>query len=100
MNGYKDKRIQTNPNESKRIQTNPNEEQDSTKLVIEFNNNLLRTTGKSFEIDTYFILKDDIVNYRKLNEYQLLYIEHLTEEQKIEIIKLYDKMLNTIKDIV
>ena len=80
--------------------TNPNEEHDSKKIIIEFNNNLLRTTGKSLEIDTYYILKDDIVNYRKLNEYQLLYIEHLTEEQKIEIIKLYDRMLNTIKNIV
>jgi hypothetical protein len=87
-------------NESKRIQTNPNEEHNSKKLIIEFNNNLLRTTGKSFEIDAYAILKDDITNYRKLNEYQLLFIEHLTEEQKIEIIKLYDKMINTIKDIV
>ena len=63
---------------------NPTEEHDydSKKLIIEFNNNLLRTTGKSLELDVYAILKDDITNYRKLNEYQLLYIEYLSEIQK------------------
>ena len=70
------------------------------KKTIERNDNLLKNIRKSWELDTYSILKDDITNYKKLNEYQLLYIENLTEKQKIEIIKLYDKMFNYIKDII
>ena len=73
---------------------------ESKKKIIERNDNVLKNIRKSWELDTYSILKDDITNYKKLNEYQLLYIENLTEKQKIEIIKLYDKMFNYIKDII
>jgi hypothetical protein len=70
------------------------------KIIIENCINTLQKNGKNLEFDTYSILKDDITNYRKLSEYQLLYIEHLTEMQKIEIIKLYDRMFHSIKDIL
>jgi len=51
---------------------------------------------KSIQLDAYQLLKDDIVNYKKLNDYQKLYIEHLTEEQKVEIILLYENVMNSL----
>jgi len=51
---------------------------------------------KSIQLDAYQLLKEDIVNYKKLNDYQKLYIEHLTEEQKVEIILLYENVMNSL----
>jgi hypothetical protein len=51
---------------------------------------------KSIQLDAYQLLKDDIVNYKKLNDYQKMYIEHLTEEQKVEIILLYGNVMNSL----
>lgn len=68
--------------------------------IKKLNDNLIKRTGKSIEVDTFAILKDDIANYRTLNPYQLLYIEYLTDSQKIEIIKLYNKTMDCIKDII
>lgn len=47
----------------------------------------------SAQFDTYKTLKADISNYIKLNDYQKMYIEHLSDEQKIEIILLYDRVI-------
>ena len=49
----------------------------------------------------YSIMKDDIVNFRPLTGEQITQLETLTEIQKIELIKLYNKMnlfVITIKD--
>jgi hypothetical protein len=61
--------------------------------IKKLNDNLIKRTGKSIEVDTFAILKDDIANYRTLNPY-------LTDSQKIEIIKLYNKTMDCIKDII
>jgi hypothetical protein len=45
-------------------------------------------------------MKEDITNYRPLSEEQLLQVETLTETEKIELIKLYNTMFNTIENIV
>lgn len=82
-------------------ETNIDPLQSSTfRLTIEVNKKMFLKTGKSFEINTYTILKDDIKNYRRLNEYQLLQIEKLTEKQSIEIIKIYDTMIGTIENLL
>lgn len=78
-------------------------EQDTVIIpdtIKRFNDRLLKRTGKSIKVNTFDILKDDIVNYRTLNTYQLMYIEYLTESQKVEIIKLYNKTMECIKDII
>uniref|UniRef100_A0A6C0KV99 Uncharacterized protein n=1 Tax=viral metagenome TaxID=1070528 RepID=A0A6C0KV99_9ZZZZ len=46
--------------------------------------------GNLLHIDFYEVIKDDIRNSRKLNEYQLKYIKTLNEERKIEIIELFN----------
>ena len=54
------------------------------ELSIELNKKLFgqNPKGKSLELNTFSLLKDNIKNYRSLTEFELLYIEHLTEEQK------------------
>ena len=57
-------------------------------------------TGKSFEMDVFKILKDDIRNYRRLTSYQIIQIEYLTDQPKIEIIKLYDTIIISIQSFI
>ena len=45
-------------------------------------------------------MKDDIVNFRPLTNEQMLQLESFTEIQKIELIKLYNKMFITLEDVV
>ena len=72
----------------------------NTNLTIELNKKLFTNSGKSLEIDSFKMLKDDIRNYRPLSEYQLLLIEKLTDIQKIEIIKLYNSIMQSIEEII
>ena len=51
---------------------------------------------RSAQFDNYRTLKADISNYIKLNDYQKMYVEHLTDEQKIEIILLYDRVVSSL----
>jgi hypothetical protein len=52
------------------------------------------------KLNTLSIIKDDIRNYRKINEKQFLYIQtSTTDHEKIEIIELFNKCLSVICDI-
>ena len=62
---------------------------------IEFHN---KHNPRMFEFDYYEIIKDDIKNFRKLNKYQLEYIEGISHNQKNEIIELYNKCMISIHD--
>jgi hypothetical protein len=46
------------------------------------------------------IIKDDIRNMRKLNEYQLEYIKKLNNSDKDELIELFNQVIGTIGDIL
>ena len=46
------------------------------------------------------IIKDDIRNYRPLNNEQLLQVETLTDTEKIELIKLYNTMFITLENVI
>ena len=58
-----------------------------------FSENICQTSS---QFDTYRTLKADISNYIKLNDYQKMYIEYFTDEQKNEIILLYDRALSSL----
>jgi len=57
-------------------------------------------TNRSMEINPLVLLKDTIKNYRKLSEYEKMYLSYLTPEEKIEIILLYDQVLSCIVDLL
>lgn len=66
---------------------------DTMSLTASVNNKIMTSRGRSMEINTFTVLKDDIMNYRPLTEFQKMSIEHLTDQQKTELILLYDKMI-------
>ena len=45
-------------------------------------------------------MKDGITNYRPLSQEQLIQVETLSDTEKIELIKLYNTMFNTLENIV
>jgi ribosome biogenesis GTPase A len=52
----------------------------------------LRKSFNLGEIDIFTLIKDKIKNYKKLTDAELTFIETLSEQQKMEIILLYNKM--------
>ena len=50
----------------------------------------------ALDIDYFAIIKDDIRNFRKLNEYKLDYINKLPAEYKTELLEIYNECMNCI----
>jgi hypothetical protein len=46
-----------------------------------------------FDIDYFDIIKSDILNYRQLSESQLEYIKKLNNEEKFELIEIYNQLV-------
>ena len=53
---------------------------------------------KIMDISYYEIIKDDIRNFRYLNDYQLDYIKNLSDKHKNELIELFNNSLKAIVD--
>jgi len=73
---------------------------DTLTLTQEFNNKYFNEVKMRIDTSQFSIMKDDIKNYRALTEFQLDYLKNLNENEKIEIIKLYDVMMGTIESIL
>jgi len=56
--------------------------------------------SKLLDIDYYEMIKDDIKNFRILNEYQLKYIKELSSEYKDELFEIYNKCTILFNDII
>jgi hypothetical protein len=70
------------------------------RLTQEFNEKFFNQTRKSIEITNLSIMKDDIKNYRSLTELQLTQLETFTEAEKIEIIKTYNIMFESLENVL
>lgn len=55
---------------------------------------------ENLDIDFLQIIKKDIMSFRVLNEYQMKYIDNLDEYEKFELLKLYNKCMMSLTDIV
>lgn len=55
---------------------------------------------KILNIDYYTMIIDDIRNLRKLNEYQLKYIEKLDNESKQLLFLEFNKLFDVIKSLI
>jgi len=73
---------------------------DTIRITEDFNERYFLKTRKRLEVSQLSIMKDDIKNYRSLTEFQLNYLSTLSENSKIEIIKIYDSMIGTIEDLL
>jgi len=56
--------------------------------------------SKIFNLDYFTIIKDDIRNFRVLNEYQLKYIKELSHEDKNELFDIFNNCIKTFNNIV
>ena len=73
---------------------------DTLRLTTEFNEKFFKEFRKSIEITPLLIIIDDITNYRTLTELQLIQLETLTDEEKLQVIKLYNTMFSTLENII
>ena len=89
------------PRLNKTIIVTPVRERTNTlRSTQEFNEKFFCDTRKSIDITNLSIMKDDIKNYRELTDIQLEQLQELTETDKIELIKTYNVMLASIKDLI
>ena len=72
---------------------------DTYKLTQELNEKIFEQVKKNIQMSHFTIMKDDIKNYRTLTEIQMNEIEKLTEQEKIEIIKIYNIMMGSIQNL-
>ena len=69
-------------------------------IIIPSYYNIHKNPNKIFDLDFLNIIKDDIRNFRKLNKYQLEYIKRLPDEDKYELILLFDHCFDSIAEIL
>jgi hypothetical protein len=75
-----------------------NQEINNQEIIRYYN--IHKKYNKSVEFNILNLIKDSIKNCRSLTEYELLYIDKLTTEEKIEIIKLYNIMYSNIINLL
>lgn len=69
-------------------------------LIIPSYYHLHKHPEKLFKIDYYEIIKDDIRNFRKLNQFQMEYIKQLPDEYKNELLDIFNLCLDSFAQIV
>ena len=72
---------------------------DDVKLIKKLTQKYTNNANKIRTID-FMRMKETIRNYRELSKQQIDNIEKLDENQKIEIIKLYNIMFSIVIDIL
>jgi hypothetical protein len=73
---------------------------DTLRLSQEFNEKYFNEIRKNIEINYFTIIKDDVSNYRPLTKIQLSQLETLTEKEKIELIKVYNTIIETLDHVM
>ena len=71
---------------------------NSNYIIPQYYNHKSNTT--ILDIDYYEIIKDDIRNYRKLNTYQMDYINKLDHKMKNELFDIFNNCINALHDIL
>jgi len=77
-----------------------NKKSNRLRNINRFNEDWFENTRKSIYITQFIIMKHDIKNYRPLTEIQISQLDTLTEEEKTEIIKIYNTMFSSYKQNV
>ena len=79
--------------------TKPVTRSDTCKLTQDLNEKIFEQVKQNIQMSHFTIIKDDIKNYRTLTEIQINEIEKLTEQEKIELIKIYNIMIGSIQNL-
>jgi len=72
----------------------------SLRLTQSFNDSFSKTANSSITITPLSIIKDDIKNLRILSEIQIAQISTFSEKEMMDIIKLYNVMIEQIQFIL
>lgn len=83
-----------------KIDSNDSIYSDQELLTMEFNTKLFKETGKNLKITLFSSLRDEITNYRTLSKFQLENLRNLSEEEKIDIIKMYNEMFSLLREVI
>jgi hypothetical protein len=65
---------------------------DNSKEIV--SSMYLKHNFLSNEIDYFTVIKDDIRSYKTLTKQQIEYIKHLNNEDKFEVIQIYNKLID------
>lgn len=65
---------------------------DNSKEII--SSIYLKHPFLSNEIDFFTVIKNDILSYKTLTKDQIEYIKHLNNEDKFELIQIYNKLID------
>ena len=65
---------------------------DNSKEIV--SSMYLKHNFLSNEIDYFTVIKDDILSYKTLTQNQIEYIKHLNNEDKFELIQIYNKLID------
>ena len=87
-------------NKNNMSKTLDNNTYSTLRLTQEFSEKFLNEMQKSITITTVLIMKDDIRNYRALSDNQIEQVEQLSEAEKIDIIKTFNKMFKSIGELI
>ena len=68
-------------------------------LTEKYNEKHFNKVLNHMKMSHFSIIIEDIKNYNKLTEFQIAYLINLNENQKIEIIKMYNYMIETIENL-
>ena len=67
---------------------------DNSKEIV--SSSYFNNKGVSLnDVDFFKVIKDDIINYKTLSDRQLNYIKNLNNEEKFELIKIYNRILDS-----
>ena len=56
--------------------------------------------SRILNVDYLHMIKDDIRNFRQLNNYQLEYIKELSHEYKNDLLELFNDSIGAFKDLI
>jgi len=70
----------------------------NSEVIIPSYYEIHKHPSKILNIDFFEIIKDDIRNYRPLNNYQLEYIKEIKDEYKYELIELFNICFRSIQE--
>lgn len=72
----------------------------NSDVIIPVYYHLHKHPSKILKIDYYEIIKDDIRNFRSLNEYQMDYIKDLSSEYKNELLDIFNDCVKKFNELL
>lgn len=73
---------------------------DNCNTIIPAYYHLDKHPSRILNVDYLHMIKDDIRNFRQLNNYQIEYIKELSHEYKNDLLELFNDCIGAFKDLI